>query len=246
MNDSFDYRRLAKLVLFVASFVAIVCFMYPRDSIRYKITVNIETPEGLKTSSAVREVTVQQTPKLTPEMQSTKIFKGEAVVLDLGTRGVLFAVMGTDDYRTFFRALAPNDTARSKATSAYGLKPYKALPKEAKPLSVQFHPTMVMFKDMKDPKSITLAYHVTSYEVRDKNDNKEIKYKVEDNLEKLFGKGVKLQSITMERTEEPLTERIGSYLGWIPQLNGRYLNGRNINGPKLYDQFHTGHFKAGR
>lgn len=202
---------------------------YPRDSIRYKITINIETPEGLKTGSAVREVTVKQFPQLTPEMQPMQSLKGEAAVVDLGTRGVLFAVMGTDDFWTYFYAFAPEGKGGGEAIGRFGMKPYKAQPHEVRPLSVRFHPTMVMFKDMNDPKSITLAYHATPYEVRDKNDNKEIKYKVEDNLEKLFGKGVRLQSITMERTEEPIVWIVKNYISWLPDYYSKLLDGRNIH-----------------
>lgn len=48
---------------------------------RYKMTVTVETPEGLKTGSAVREVYVARGLKITPESLPHVKVTGEAVVL---------------------------------------------------------------------------------------------------------------------------------------------------------------------
>jgi hypothetical protein len=65
---------------------------------RYKMTVEIETPEGIKTGSAVREVTVWFEPRNNPDPRDPqynigKKIKGEAVVVDLGERGKVFALL---------------------------------------------------------------------------------------------------------------------------------------------------------
>jgi hypothetical protein len=68
---------------------------YPSAKIRYKMTVEVETPEGIRTGSAVREISMVSRPKRMGESNDThvRLEKGEAVVVDLGQRGVLFVLM---------------------------------------------------------------------------------------------------------------------------------------------------------
>ncbi len=63
-----------------------------KGSWRYRMTVTVETPEGLKTGSAVREIVAIKVHG-TKVSGSAKVSKGEAVVVDLGKRGVLFALI---------------------------------------------------------------------------------------------------------------------------------------------------------
>ncbi|HTK84182.1 MAG TPA: hypothetical protein VL625_03765 [Patescibacteria group bacterium] len=62
---------------------------YSAASGRYKITVTVETPEGLKTGSAVREIYAKSGgPTMLAEASSGHVdATGEAVVVDLGKRG---------------------------------------------------------------------------------------------------------------------------------------------------------------
>src|SRR4051812_15423843 len=88
----FSFICSVLIVLAVGS----VCAALPSgsgDTFRYKMTVTVTTPEGDKTGSAVREVSVTHGLHLTPEMQPAVHLKGEAVVVDLGSRGVLFALL---------------------------------------------------------------------------------------------------------------------------------------------------------
>lgn len=98
---------MKRFVMFAASLVLIVSMAacavagasgaYPSTKIRYKMTVEVETPEGIKTGSAVREISMVSRPMLLGESNDThvKFEKGEAVVVDLGQRGVLFATLGS-------------------------------------------------------------------------------------------------------------------------------------------------------
>ncbi len=63
-------------------------------------------PEGLRAGSAVREVKVDASKPLIdlPEATSRKESKGEAVVVDLRNRGVVFASTSFDDYQVVFSA----------------------------------------------------------------------------------------------------------------------------------------------
>src|SRR6218665_2890440 len=72
---------------------------FSNEKIRYKMTVTVETPEGIKTGSAVREAGRYTEPSILPDQGGVfyRVIGGEAVVVDLAERGVLFALI--DDSR---------------------------------------------------------------------------------------------------------------------------------------------------
>ena len=86
------------MMVVVAAVTAIAWnIAYPSATWRYKMTVTVETPEGIKTGSAVREVHVRTEPDILPEAATMHFsVKGEAVVVDLGHGKYLFAVMDAD------------------------------------------------------------------------------------------------------------------------------------------------------
>jgi hypothetical protein len=94
--------KVASIAVLLIAGIAVAKQIYPSATLRYKVTVEIETPEGIKTGSAVREVFIQRQPEL-PESGPDIKPKGEAVVIDLGKRGVVFALTSFDDYRTIFK-----------------------------------------------------------------------------------------------------------------------------------------------
>lgn len=68
--------------------------MYPSATIRYRLTLAVNTPEGIKTGSGVIEVTYAKAVRLLgSSAEITTGVKGEAVVVDLGKRGILFALL---------------------------------------------------------------------------------------------------------------------------------------------------------
>ena len=98
--------------LMLASIFAFWKINYPSGTWRYKITIEVETPEGIKSGYAVREVTAQTritiNPDLPPEMFNTF---GEAVVIDLGKYGTLFSLIGEHSYMQVEAAIPPEKSA---------------------------------------------------------------------------------------------------------------------------------------
>lgn len=179
---------------------------FPTNSFRYKVTVNVETPEGLKSGSAVREARIYQQPEVGESGPWVNVW-GEAVVVDLGARGVLFAVMGNDDYRLVFRTF-PTELG---GLTRQGARHYERL--EAKAVvDPLYFPLLVAFKDIEDPKTVTVAYKPILERDTDKPGMQFKVVSAEDNMEKLFGKGVRLKDITLEMTTEPVTWGIENYL----------------------------------
>lgn len=156
---------------------------------RYKMTVVVDTPEGIKAGSAVREVR-NSASRIdiggTPESTNPAMGVGEAVIVDLGKRGKLFALMSggrggpTSHTRILYYTFGGG-------TSFGGIR---ALNHEARVgrlevLKHQDYPTLVRFKNPDDPMSVEA-----------------VDYR---NLSKSFGQDVRLKEITIEIVDEPVT-----------------------------------------
>lgn len=79
-------------ILTVAVMSAVTFAMSEQKSMqatwRYKMTVTVETPEGIKTGSAVREISNSLQGNNWPDVGNPAGVRGEAVVVDLSKRGV--------------------------------------------------------------------------------------------------------------------------------------------------------------
>lgn len=183
------------------------------DYLRYKITVTVETPEGLKTGSAVREAYTYYEKSILPEQggRTYGITKGEAVVVDLGSRGLLFLLLdGGDEGRIIFKTF-PNKKVGSVV------------------LTPDQYPKFVHFKDLQDPKTVEALLDFKSCadpitQIRDSSMCIE-----KDHFEEIFGQGVKLKSITVEITEDELTFGLVKYLPWLPLYYNKMLDGQRFN-----------------
>ena len=204
----------------------------------YKITIEVETPEGIKTDSAVRKVDVYKKATQWSKINQKWIYStkhkisGEAVVVDLVKHGVLFSLI--------------DDKAYYDAPNAFNQPLYEkieALPVGSQKTLTRDLPTIVTFNDLNDPKSVTLIYKNPKSSQGKTNVN---------HFEKLFGTGVKLKDITLKITDEPITW--GEVDKWLPWLNdyknrGARLSGSNsiaITTNELSDNLGSGSFVRGK
>lgn len=165
------------------------------------MTVTVETPEGIKTGYAVREASLYTEPSILPDQGGAfyNITKGEAVVVDLGQRGVLFVLLGGDrEARAIFKSFA-----QDKASQATELVPAQ-------------YPKIVNFKDRNDPASIE--------QVIEKKPCTDPKTGIphsavciaRDRTQEIYGAGVNLRSIELEQTDQPIIlGEIKQYLKWF-------------------------------
>jgi hypothetical protein len=177
----------------------------------YRMTVTVDTPEGMKVGSAVREVIYggHTTGGGGPGMDLQ--CKGEAVVVDLGSRGILFGILRNwagPDYCT--------DMLLRVFHGGVQLKP-DSVPLEGKvTLTTANYPTFVYFRDITDPKTAEPVLEMGG----------EQKSSIEaDHFEKIFGSGVSLKEITVEMTTDPVTKGIERHLAWLPKYYNRRLDG---------------------
>ncbi len=180
---------------------------YPSYSWRQKLTVAVETPEGVKAGSSVAAVEWRDGPDLFPDAPHvTSSMRGEATVVDLGGGRTLFALIGGSErraLRAFSGEPLPPDTDSlmpfaGRAADAKGQPPVA--------LSRENYPLMVTFTDIADPKTV--------------------KRVDPDNLAATFGPGTRLASVTLTITDEPVTEgKVEEVLGWLSEVWPNRLDG---------------------
>ncbi len=235
MTDFIKHRFLIVcLLLAVTAGMALTsCDAFLTGTWRYKMTVSVDTPEGLKTGSAVREIYAGRDIVTFPESGGghAKVNAGEAVVVDLGKRGVLFALMENDygsDYA--YRIVFDSFPFSGGDLTPEGIRHYRALKTGKVALTPEHYPTMVTFADMHDPQSAEPVWQGEHYDERiGHGARRDFRIKT-DNFEEIFGSGVKLNEVTIEMTDEPTTWGIEKYLPWLEKLHGSYLDGSSASG----------------
>ncbi|MCC6597234.1 MAG: hypothetical protein IT559_00390 [Alphaproteobacteria bacterium] len=192
-------------LVLIAGAVAFAASQREQDKVyswRYKMTVEIETPEGIRSGSAVREVDITQKVigwsdvNKKPHYSTKRNVSGEAVVVDLGERGKIFALIDDRAYADVLRAFDVTGYENAAKLPVGSKTEFKC---DGHP----YCPKMVTFTDMNDPKTVKLVYVDKTYA----NGQDQV-----DSFEEYFGGGVRLKSITVEMTEESITQKIDEYL----------------------------------
>lgn len=179
---------LVALLIVVASSYVACAAMFPSGTWRYKITVNVETPEGLKSGWAVREIHVKRNiaELVNPDIKEAayKVF-GEAVVIDLGKYGFLFSVIANGSSSEIFKAFPTGSKDLSGFINYYSQLPlgHRAI------LSREDFPWFVTFENLNDPQTIR-TFHPD--------------------------KGILVQSVVIQITDEPVSfGHVKSALPWV-------------------------------
>ena len=213
----------------------------PSEELRYRLTVEVETPQGLRTGSSVIEVRGVRNPDwVNPEGRGTRSsFKGEAPAVDLPGGKTLFALLktagGASDAADYpwlaFRDRLKDsqdwlDSMRRMRGWIGEVVPMPATETVIRNKTLSALPLLVTFGDINDPKSV---------EQVDPAD-----------LAKSFGRGVHLRRITVEITDGAVTMGIEKKLVWIGDYNNRMLDGQRLNNSQtLANNLTPGSFRRG-
>lgn len=169
---------------------------------RYKMAVEVETPNGVKTGYAVREIVVRTPPPIPMlgEHRTGLGVRGEAVIVDIAPGKALFALLtGADgDYEFGGRGVHSifKELTSGHLGDAIELWPKK--PVTRRPIIANPMPMLVRFQDADDPKSLEIL--------------------TPDTIASAFGAGVSLRRIAIQRVEEPLTEGISKRFAWLNEM----------------------------
>jgi len=190
-------------------------------TLRCRRTLTVDTPEGKRSGSSVVEVTAYFPGGLTRAQGYAVISRvqGEATIIDLGTRGFLFATLADEERLTNAGAHGtslgceapfPNERLRGKSgagvsandeNAAYFDELNKQKPKGDVPF--KYLPMLVRFRDLHVPASVERV---------DLSD-----------LAASFGAGVKFERMSIEITDAPLTKGIEAVLPWLASHDSQRL-----------------------
>ncbi|GEC15549.1 hypothetical protein [Nitrobacter winogradskyi] len=221
---------------------------YPTTVYRFRITVNVDTPRGLKTGSSVLEVRHRTYPAWTTLGNNTgaSTLTGEAVFVDLGSNPdgrplnvVALLAQGQRAQHVDFDLL-PGMTFVSHWKGKYK---HFGTPREVSELPVgtraevqsNLIPTLVSFSNPSDPNTARVVSP--------------------SDFESVFGSGTRLRNVEIEIVSpgtwpltligfsgEPVTRELEKKLTWISHVTG-YLNGQFSCNPSAESCLNVGHFR---
>ncbi len=176
-----------------------------RKSYRFRMTVEVETPQGLKSGFAVREIAYDFSGVKLPDASGVSVKqRGEAVAVDIAPGQTLFALLSLNGYETMQAAFGDDKPETLNAAQSDG-RVVELHPKPGAIPTQSGYPSLVRFRDLNDPKSI------------EKVDR--------DNLATDFGTGVSLRRITIQMVDEAVTGGIEKRLGWFHDYRDRFFDG---------------------
>lgn len=209
------FATIAALALLVASCGG------ETESYRFKLTLAVDTPTGVKRASSVVEVTYFAV--RIPDRGVMHRLRGEAVYLELEPSGKPIVALLT---RKPNKARPNRDIGWTPDAGPgfallfklYGLPRSESILDDVRQIApvrgprslpAEYLPTLVTFGDVNDPGTVI--------EVDPKD------------LQATLGPNIVWREITLESTDEPLTTGIGSKLSWLQQYRGMMLDGDKLN-----------------
>ncbi len=241
-----------RFVLWVLAPIAVICFLgwgyiqinFPTCTFRYKLTAEVNTPDGVKTGSSVIEVSYSHNADWGGGQTAYLHMTGEATYIDLGQSKNLFILLSNrtsdhadifdrsnHDYKNDSRSLTPF----SLPFSAFGLvwdfnktnKLCRELSKidtsKSFPIAFANLPTMVAFRQLGDPSSVELV--------------------LPDKIEEKIGAGFSLHRATLQKTDLDETKNIESVLRWLELKKPKESNSSWSRYDPLIDQLQYLSFK---
>jgi len=161
-------KRLGILAALAVALYLGVTFAFPSYTHRYRLTIDIDTPEGVRSGSSVIEVTRRDVRWiLIAQGRYTFDVRGEAVLVDLGANRNVVALLGHGSTAECV------DQLTSLPIEAYGYykwdedawtHPTKM--RGAVELKPALVPTLVTISDISDPKTVQVVYGVDLQEIR--------------------------------------------------------------------------------
>jgi len=201
-------RKSAFIVLLASTFYGMLAvgacagIISHEETIRYRMTVTLETPEGDKVGSTVREAFKHTEKSILPEQGGTSygIGKGQAITFDLGKAGTLFALKaGQEEPKFVFAHLKPGDASIVA-------------------LDVTHYPMIVRFSDPKNPDSYQVLFGPDSCDGTGRlvtRDN----CITGDHFQEILGAGYRIKSIYIQLSNDPISTGITSIM---PHYDGKY------------------------
>lgn len=176
-----------------------------------KLKVVVSTPAGEKVGSSVTKISATIGTQFASGNAFASTVTGEATVVEIMPGKYLFALLNNDTdalaVQTFEKQI-PHDSSQKTYSALQDLRATADVP-------TKLYPMLVTFGNVADPASVKDA----------------------SNLEATFGAGYSLKSITLEITDEPVTQGVvKKVLPWALTHRGRILSPDLRLGPGSHNQ----------
>ncbi len=188
---------------------------------RQKVKVTVITPDGEKSGSAVTQIDVSTGYSLGAGEMTQANVRGEATVVDLGQGKYLFALL-SEHSKVLAGVVFPNGAGEKDGPKEI---PRGDVAGTANKYSV--FPMLVTFDNLQNPKSVKQVNPA--------------------DLAATFGQSFALKSITLEITDEMVTEGVvEKVLPWVKNLQGSIGKDMNLPYGHLLNKINDGSFFQGR
>jgi hypothetical protein len=209
-------------------------------SIRYRLTLEVETPEGTKTGSGMIQHWARWNDGITHGLGAGPGLaldtRAEAIITDLGARGLLLCLLSGDGARASSSGeelLLPVIFPFEKWGGAIeNYSAYLGRLESRKPVANAPLKSLPMLARLRDPLDPATAERVDP-----------------TNLAATFGSGVRLVRVTAQITDDPLPPpTIENKLPWLRTLQGSIANTLGLKRDYLdaLNQMNDGSFRRGR
>jgi hypothetical protein len=231
------------LVLVILSYAGCK-IVYPSRTVNFRMTYEVETPEGLKAGSGVLAATKTIFPEINGRT-GWAATNGEAVVVDLGKRGTFYALLSSPshpggDGHVGMLILVFDIADKTDRHEAQSVHNFAALSGRREMTYDQ--PWIITSGGQKiAPPGRTMAWDLPIL-VRfgDEADPRTVEAIDPGNLAASFGEGVRLKRVIIEITDQPVTTGIQKRLTWLgiyPELS------LDPDNPKLVEPIATAPLK---
>ncbi|WP_426523974.1 hypothetical protein [Bradyrhizobium sp. McL0615] len=229
------------IVALVALAPIVYSLAFPSVTVRYRLTLDAEVDGAPKTGSGVIEVSYSKESRLAGQHPIVIHARGEAVALDLDSRGTVFALL----------------KAGSDSRSAPEFIVFRAFNFLHGALPDPIDDGLIKLQQLSGKREIALSSLPMLVRFRDINDQMSVEKVDPFDLATSFGSGVRLTRATLEIvpagiwplnrlgiTGEPITRGVEKRLAWLGALKGKYLGGGgSARGAPL--ELDSGDFKKG-
>lgn len=222
------------------------------DVLRYRVTVEVSTPEGMRSGSSVYELEYYDNKTVLPiESRPSVRVTGEAVAIDLPNEKTLFLLMKD---RKVTPAYAFPDIWNDEKYKDGRVVPLRRIKPKAEIWPSLPEETQRRYDDAKrrlpNQKLIKLPLQPFLVNFEDTGDPTSVKEVNPDDLAASFGEGYALKRITVEITNDPVTTGIQKRLGWLstypePRLDPDYKGSTqpNLSQSLSHGDFHEGNIE---
>ncbi|MGA7808325.1 hypothetical protein [Bradyrhizobium sp.] len=222
-------RRLVVLGLFAAVVIGaavLVRLNFYHVHVRYRLSVDVQDGDQLRTGSSVIELRYTMQPDSTVNLGGPDIHPrplGYAPTVDLGDKGLLFltfmdARRTPDQERAFVRQLfCPLDEI--------GCLPFAAYDKPGTMIGRNYSQQKAALEDVRrqsGPRDVAFTVLPQLVRFRDINDPHTLVRVSPDDLAANFGPGVELKRVILELTDAPITPQPPIWPQWLKQRENRY------------------------